>query len=66
MMNSRQRWKKASPIVLVRRKPQCEDKIKEATKATLRCIPLEQPDARAPAFVAASRPVKERIFAKAY
>ncbi len=34
---------------------ECEAKIKEDTKATMRCIPLDQEPADAPAFTAANR-----------
>ena len=40
--NSRRRSKRDSPLLVVRRRG-CEEKIKEETKATMRCIPLEQP-----------------------
>jgi prolyl-tRNA synthetase len=44
----------------------CEDKIKEETKATLRCVPLEQPAGPGRCIVC-GQPAKERaIFAKAY
>jgi prolyl-tRNA synthetase len=44
----------------------CEEQIKEATKATLRCIPLEQPGGTGPCIFC-SQPAKEiAIFGKAY
>ena len=46
----------------------CEQKIKEETKATMRCIPLDQPKLTLPALcVTCGRPAKEvAVFAKAY
>jgi prolyl-tRNA synthetase len=44
----------------------CEEQIKEATKATLRCIPMEQPGGRA-ACIHCGKPSNElAIFGKAY
>ena len=44
----------------------CEQSIKEATKATLRCIPLEQPNEKG-ACIFCGQPANEKgIFAKAY
>jgi prolyl-tRNA synthetase len=44
----------------------CEEQIKEATKATLRCIPLEQPGGTG-ACISCNQPSKEiAIFGKAY
>jgi prolyl-tRNA synthetase len=44
----------------------CEQEIKEATKATMRCIPLEQPEAEG-ACILCGQPAREKgIFAKAY
>jgi prolyl-tRNA synthetase len=46
--------------------PQCEQSIKEATKATLRCIPLDQPE-RKGVCIYCGQPANERgVFAKAY
>jgi prolyl-tRNA synthetase len=46
--------------------PECEQGIKEGTKATLRCIPLEQPDAKG-SCIFCGKPASEKgIFAKAY
>jgi prolyl-tRNA synthetase len=45
---------------------ECEAKIKEETKATLRCIPLEQPGGSGPCIFC-GQPSRERaIFARAY
>jgi len=45
---------------------QCEEQIKETTKATLRCIPLEQPEG-AGSCIQCGKPSKElAIFGKAY
>ncbi len=45
----------------------CEAKIKEDTKATSRCIPLEQPEVGAAKCVVCGRPAKHKVyFAKAY
>ncbi len=45
---------------------QCEQRIKEETKATLRCIPLEQPEAKG-TCIYCGKPASERAyFAKAY
>ncbi|MBP1595304.1 MAG: prolyl-tRNA synthetase [Acidobacteria bacterium] len=46
--------------------PECEQKIKEDTKATVRCIPLGQPEASG-ACIYCGQPSREKaIFAKAY
>jgi prolyl-tRNA synthetase len=46
--------------------PQCEQSIKEATKATLRCIPLEQPEEKG-VCIYCGQPANEKgVFAKAY
>ena len=46
---------------------QCEKSIKEETKATLRCIPLEQPSGEAGTCIYCGKPAKEKAyFAKAY
>jgi prolyl-tRNA synthetase len=46
--------------------PECEAKIKEETKATMRCIPLVQPE-RSGACIFCGRPSEEKgIFARAY
>ncbi len=45
----------------------CEAKIKEDTKATSRCIPLEQPEVGEAKCVVCGRPAKHKVyFAKAY
>ncbi len=47
--------------------PACEAKIKEDTKATSRCIPLEQPEVGEAKCVVCGRPAKHKVyFAKAY
>ena len=44
----------------------CEASIKETTKATMRCIPLEQPGGSG-YCIQCAKPAKEKaIFAKAY
>jgi prolyl-tRNA synthetase len=46
--------------------PDCEAKIKEETRATMRCIPLEQPGGSG-SCVACGKPASERaIFGRAY
>jgi prolyl-tRNA synthetase len=46
--------------------PECEAKIKEETKATMRCIPLAQPESSGTCILC-GRPAKEKgIFARAY
>ncbi len=46
--------------------PGCEEQIKEATKATLRCIPIEQPGGSG-ACIQCGKPARElAIFGKAY
>jgi prolyl-tRNA synthetase len=44
----------------------CEQSIKEATKATLRCIPLEQPDEKGTCIFCGQSANEKVIFAKAY
>jgi len=45
----------------------CEAKIKEDTKATSRCIPLEQPEVGAAKCVVCGRPARHKVyFARAY
>lgn len=47
--------------------PACEAKIKEDTKATSRCIPLEQPEVGEAKCVVCGRPAKHKVyFARAY
>jgi prolyl-tRNA synthetase len=46
--------------------PECEAKIKEETKATTRCIPLDQPDGSGECIYC-GKPAKEKVyFARAY
>jgi prolyl-tRNA synthetase len=44
----------------------CEEKIKEATKATMRCIPLEQPGGTGVCIFCGSTATERAIFARAY
>jgi prolyl-tRNA synthetase len=44
----------------------CEEKIKEETKATMRCIPLEQPGGSGKCIFCAEAAKEKAIFAKAY
>ena len=44
----------------------CEAKIKEETKATMRCIPIEQPGGEGKCVYCGSRASEQAIFAKAY
>ena len=44
----------------------CEDKVKEDTKATTRCIPFDQPDEGGTCVVCANPAEKAVIFARAY
>jgi prolyl-tRNA synthetase len=44
----------------------CEEQIKEATKATLRCIPLEQPSGKGQCIVCGQQSSELAIFGKAY
>jgi prolyl-tRNA synthetase len=44
----------------------CEEKIKEETKATMRCIPLEQPGGSGTCIYCSNRATEKAIFAKAY
>ena len=53
-------------LVLWCGRPECEQKIKEDTKATVRCIPLGQPEASG-ACIHCGQPSREKaIFARAY
>lgn len=45
---------------------ECEAKVKEDTKATTRCIPLEQPGGSGPCIVCGGRSSEKVIFARAY
>jgi prolyl-tRNA synthetase len=44
----------------------CEEQIKEATKATLRCIPLEQPSGKGQCIFCGQQSSELAIFGKAY
>ena len=44
----------------------CEDKVKEETQATVRCIPLEQPDGAGSCIVCGSVAEEMAVFARAY
>jgi prolyl-tRNA synthetase len=45
---------------------ECEEKIKEETKATMRCIPLEQPGGSGKCIYCGQPAAEKAIFAKAY
>ena len=45
---------------------ECETKVKEETKATIRCIPLEQPGGEGPCVVCGETSHEKVIFARAY
>jgi prolyl-tRNA synthetase len=45
---------------------ECETKVKEETKATTRCIPLEQPGGEGRCIVCGEKAFKKVIFARAY
>ena len=44
----------------------CEDKVKEETKATTRCIPFDQPDGTGQCVVCGKVAEELAIFARAY
>ncbi len=46
--------------------PACEAKVKEETKATTRCIPLEQPGGSGPCIVCGEQATEKVYFARAY
>lgn len=46
--------------------PTCETKIKEDTKATSRCIPIDQPGGDGPCVVCGEPATEKAIFARAY
>ncbi len=46
--------------------PKCEEQIKEATKATLRCIPLDQPSGKGQCIFCGQQSSELAIFGKAY
>jgi len=45
---------------------ECEDKVKEDTQATIRCIPMEQPDSDGACIVCGTQAKEITIFARAY
>jgi prolyl-tRNA synthetase len=45
---------------------ECEMKVKEETKATTRCIPLDQPEGKGECIVCGGEAAKKVIFARAY
>ncbi len=45
---------------------ECEDKVKEDTQATIRCIPMEQPDSDGACIVCGRQAKEITIFARAY
>jgi len=45
---------------------ECEEKIKEKTKATIRCVPFDQPEERGKCVLCGKESKKRVIFAKAY
>ena len=47
-------------------KEECEDKVKEDTQATIRCIPMEQPDSDGVCIVCGAEAEEMTIFARAY
>ncbi|HET9494561.1 MAG TPA: His/Gly/Thr/Pro-type tRNA ligase C-terminal domain-containing protein, partial [Chloroflexia bacterium] len=46
--------------------PECEEKIKDDTRATNRCIPLDQPGDSGPCVVCGTTSSEHSIFARAY
>ena len=44
----------------------CEDKVREDTQATIRCIPIEQPDGDGNCIVCSAAAEEIAIFARAY
>ncbi|MBE0697161.1 MAG: proline--tRNA ligase [Anaerolineaceae bacterium] len=46
--------------------PQCETRVKEDTKATTRCIPLDQPGGKGPCIVCGEESPERVYFARAY
>jgi prolyl-tRNA synthetase len=47
-------------------RPECEARIKEDTRATTRCIPLDQPGGEGPCIVCGERSDKKVYLARAY
>jgi prolyl-tRNA synthetase len=46
--------------------PQCETRVKDDTKATTRCIPLDQPGGSGPCIVCGEKSTEKVYFARAY
>ncbi len=46
--------------------PACETKVKDETRATTRCIPIDQPNEKGPCIVCGSESVEKVYFARAY
>jgi prolyl-tRNA synthetase len=46
--------------------PQCETRVKEDTKATTRCIPMDQPGGKGPCIVCGGESTEKVYFARAY
>jgi len=46
--------------------PETEEKIKDLTKATIRCIPMDQPDEEGVCVLTGKPSTKRVMFAKAY
>ena len=64
--SSRRRSRKASPSPGGAAARDCEEKIKEETKATMRCIPLEQPGGSGKCIYCGQPASEKAIFARAY
>ena len=47
-------------------KPECEAKVKDDTKATTRCLPLEQPGGTGRCIVCGEHADRQVIFARSY
>ncbi len=45
---------------------ECEDKVKSETRATIRCIPFDQPESPGPCIVCGAESDTEVVFARAY
>ena len=61
----RKRSRTAGPVLVVRERA-CEAKVKEETKATTRCIPLEQPGGEGRCIVCGQPARRKVYFARAY
>jgi prolyl-tRNA synthetase len=46
--------------------PDCETKVKDDTKATIRCLPFDQPKGSGPCVVCGGEAQKQAVFARAY